>query len=128
MASSVGIVTDSVSLKVSELLKEVQLDYSPANIKIIDDVVSSVKESINKIPEDFQVYFVFSFAKFKLSLFIYIYIYAVCLQYVLKVLFFRLQLTWLQGLLEILKPIKLSLNSRGRRFLKFVAVIQYSVL
>lgn len=76
MASSVGIVTDSMSLKVSELLKEVQLDYSPANIKIIDDVVSSVKESINKIPEDFQVYFVFSFAKFKLSLFIYIYMYA----------------------------------------------------
>lgn len=72
MASSFGTVTDSMSLKVSELLKEVQLDYSPANIKIVDDVVSSIKESISKIPEDFQVYFVFLFAKFELSLFIYI--------------------------------------------------------
>lgn len=55
MTSSVGTFTDTMSLKVSELLKEVQLDYSPANVKIVDNVVSSIKESIDKIPEDFQV-------------------------------------------------------------------------
>lgn len=47
--------TDSRSLKLRELLKELQLDYSPSNTKIIDDVVSSIKEAIDGIPDDIQV-------------------------------------------------------------------------
>nr|GMC99114.1 nucleolar protein 6 [Ipomoea batatas] len=43
---------DSMTMRISELLKEVQLDYSPANTKIINDVVSSIKEAIDKIPEN----------------------------------------------------------------------------
>ncbi|KAK2981597.1 hypothetical protein RJ640_011127 [Escallonia rubra] len=46
---------DPMDLKVKELLKEAQLDYSPATTKRIDDVVSSIKEAINKIPEDLKV-------------------------------------------------------------------------
>lgn len=49
------VYEESMNLKVSELLKEVQLDYSPATTKTIDDVVSSIKEAINKIPEDLLV-------------------------------------------------------------------------
>lgn len=52
MASDARDSMDSMTLRISELLKEVQLDYSPANTKIIDDVVSSIKEAIDKIPED----------------------------------------------------------------------------
>ncbi|KAL3525384.1 hypothetical protein ACH5RR_013756 [Cinchona calisaya] len=55
MASDNAMITDSMSLKVTELLKEVQLDYSPATTKTVDDVVSSIKQVINKIPENFQV-------------------------------------------------------------------------
>ncbi|KZV53865.1 nucleolar protein 6 [Dorcoceras hygrometricum] len=47
--------TDSRNLKLSELLKEVRLDYSPANTKIINDVVSSIKKAIDGIPDDIQV-------------------------------------------------------------------------
>ncbi|RAL52526.1 hypothetical protein DM860_017220 [Cuscuta australis] len=43
---------DSMNMRISELLKEVQFDYSPANNKIIDDVVCSIKDAIDKIPED----------------------------------------------------------------------------
>ncbi|CAH9146997.1 unnamed protein product [Cuscuta epithymum] len=43
---------DGMKLRISELLKKVQLDYSPANTKIINDVVSFIKEAIDKIPED----------------------------------------------------------------------------
>lgn len=46
---------DSMDLKVSELLKEVQLDYSPQFTKLIDDTVSTIKASIDEIPEDFKV-------------------------------------------------------------------------
>lgn len=46
---------DTMSLKVAELMKEVQLDYSSATTKIINDAVLSIKECINKIPEDIQV-------------------------------------------------------------------------
>lgn len=49
------VYEESMNLKVRELLKEVQLDYSPATTKTIDDVVSSIKEAINKIPEDLLV-------------------------------------------------------------------------
>lgn len=45
-----------MSLKVTELLKEVQLDYSPATTQTVDDVVSSIKQVIDKIPENFQVW------------------------------------------------------------------------
>lgn len=48
--------TDSRSLKLRELLKELQLDYSPSNTKVIDDVVSSIKEAIDGIPDDIQVH------------------------------------------------------------------------
>lgn len=47
--------TDSMNLKVRELLKEVKFDYSPSTTKLLDDVVSSIKEAIDKIPEDLQV-------------------------------------------------------------------------
>ncbi|KAL8250850.1 hypothetical protein R6Q59_034543 [Mikania micrantha] len=47
--------TDTMNLKVAELMKEVQLDYSSTTSKLIDDVVFSIKECINKIPEDIQV-------------------------------------------------------------------------
>lgn len=50
-------VTDSNSmdLKVTELLNEVRLDYSPALTKHVNDTVSAIKDAIDKIPEDFQV-------------------------------------------------------------------------
>ncbi|KAK9284676.1 hypothetical protein L1049_023852 [Liquidambar formosana] len=42
-------------LKVRELLKEVQLDYSPSVTKLVDDTVSAIKDAIDKIPEDLNV-------------------------------------------------------------------------
>lgn len=50
-----GNLMDSMDLKVRELLKEVQLDYSPSFTKFVDDTVSAIKVSIDKIPEDVQV-------------------------------------------------------------------------
>ncbi|CAL2273862.1 unnamed protein product [Prunus armeniaca] len=47
--------TNSVDLKVTELLKEVQLDYSPAFTKAVDDAVSAIKGAIDKIPENLKV-------------------------------------------------------------------------
>ncbi|MFS7973292.1 putative Nrap protein domain 1 [Helianthus anomalus] len=47
--------TDTLNLKVAELLKEVQLDYSSSTTKTVDDAVLSIKKCINKIPEDTQV-------------------------------------------------------------------------
>lgn len=47
--------TNSMNLKVKELLKEVKLDYSPSFTKLIDDVIASIKEAIDKIPDDLQV-------------------------------------------------------------------------
>ncbi|ONH96837.1 hypothetical protein PRUPE_7G155300 [Prunus persica] len=47
--------TNSVDLKVTELLKEVQLDYSPAFTKEVDDAVSAIKGAIDKIPENLKV-------------------------------------------------------------------------
>ncbi|GMH24573.1 hypothetical protein Nepgr_026416 [Nepenthes gracilis] len=48
-------MTSPLELKWRELLKEVQLDYSPAFVKFVDDTVSSIKEAINRIPDDLQV-------------------------------------------------------------------------
>lgn len=53
----VGTLVDPVEFKVNELLKEVQVDYSPSLTKIVDDTVSAIKGAISKIPEDFQVLF-----------------------------------------------------------------------
>nr|XP_043615466.1 nucleolar protein 6 [Erigeron canadensis] len=48
--------TDTMSLKIAELMKEVQLDYSSSTItKTINDTVSSIKDCINGIPEDIKV-------------------------------------------------------------------------
>lgn len=44
-----------MNLKVQELLKEVKLNYSPATTKHVDDVVSSIRQVIDKIPDDIQV-------------------------------------------------------------------------
>jgi U3 small nucleolar RNA-associated protein 22 len=46
---------NSMDLKVEELLKEVQLEYSPALTKFVDDAVSSIKQAIDTIPEDLKV-------------------------------------------------------------------------
>ncbi|PNX80759.1 nucleolar protein 6-like, partial [Trifolium pratense] len=46
---------DSMEFKLSELLKEVQLDYSPQFSKLVNDTVSSIKSSIDKIPQDYKV-------------------------------------------------------------------------
>ncbi|KAF7151525.1 hypothetical protein RHSIM_Rhsim02G0060300 [Rhododendron simsii] len=43
------------NLKVRELLKEVQLDYSPSFTKLVDDTVSAIKDAIDRIPQDLQV-------------------------------------------------------------------------
>ncbi|KAF3441314.1 hypothetical protein FNV43_RR15227 [Rhamnella rubrinervis] len=48
-------LTDSMDLKVRELLKEVQLDYSPSFTKLVDDTVSAIKEAIDEIPEDLKI-------------------------------------------------------------------------
>nr|XP_016452559.1 PREDICTED: nucleolar protein 6 [Nicotiana tabacum]XP_016452560.1 PREDICTED: nucleolar protein 6 [Nicotiana tabacum]XP_016452561.1 PREDICTED: nucleolar protein 6 [Nicotiana tabacum] len=52
MASDTLTYTDSMNLKVKELLKEVQLEYSPETTATVDKVVSAIKEAIDKIPED----------------------------------------------------------------------------
>jgi U3 small nucleolar RNA-associated protein 22 len=46
---------DSMEFKLNELLKEVQLDYSPQFVKLVNDTVSSIKSSIDKIPKDYKV-------------------------------------------------------------------------
>ncbi|MCL7023428.1 hypothetical protein MKW94_008534 [Papaver nudicaule] len=56
VVSSTGAVIDPMDFKVSEALKEVQLDYeSPTLTKFIDETISSIKQLINKIPEDLKV-------------------------------------------------------------------------
>lgn len=47
--------TDSMDLKLRELLKENQLEYSPALTKLIDDTVSAIKNAIKTIPKDLKV-------------------------------------------------------------------------
>ncbi|XP_026393536.1 nucleolar protein 6-like isoform X1 [Papaver somniferum] len=56
VVSSTGAVIDPMDFKVSEVLKEVQLDYeSPIITKFIDETISSIKKVINKIPQDLKV-------------------------------------------------------------------------
>lgn len=40
-----------MSFKVRELLKEVQLEYSPETTATVDNFVSAIKKAIDKIPE-----------------------------------------------------------------------------
>ncbi|XP_022152358.1 nucleolar protein 6 [Momordica charantia] len=44
-----------MELKVRELLKEFQLDYSPALVKRVEDTVSAIKNAIKLIPDDSKV-------------------------------------------------------------------------
>ncbi|KAI3902275.1 hypothetical protein MKW92_046280 [Papaver armeniacum] len=56
VVSSTGAVIDPMDFKVSEVLKEVQLDYeSPTITKFIDETIASIKKVINKIPQDLKV-------------------------------------------------------------------------
>eukprot|EP00257_Ricinus_communis_P021381 XP_015580860.1 nucleolar protein 6 [Ricinus communis] len=48
-------VEASLDLKITELLKSVELDYSPCLTKLVDDTISAIKESINKIPQGLAV-------------------------------------------------------------------------
>ncbi|WJZ86013.1 hypothetical protein VitviT2T_005516 [Vitis vinifera] len=48
-------IMEPMDLKVRELLKEVQLDYSSATTKLVDDTVSAIKQAIDTIPEDLKV-------------------------------------------------------------------------
>lgn len=52
MASDTLTYTDSMNFKVRELLKEVQFECSPETTATVDNVVSGIKEAIDKIPED----------------------------------------------------------------------------
>lgn len=52
MASDTSTYTDSMNFKVSELLKDVQLEHSPETTATVDKVVSGIKEAIDKTPED----------------------------------------------------------------------------
>jgi len=56
-----AIAMESTELKVSELLKEVNLDYTPQFTKLVDNTVSAIKASIDKIPNDFRVIILFAF-------------------------------------------------------------------
>nr|POE62452.1 hypothetical protein CFP56_26383 [Quercus suber] len=47
--------SDSMDLKVRELLKEVTLDYLPTLSKHINDTVLAIKDTINKIPDELKV-------------------------------------------------------------------------
>ena len=49
--------SDSMDLKVRELLKEATLDYSPTLSKHVNDTVSAIKDAIDKIPDDLKVMF-----------------------------------------------------------------------
>ncbi|KAG8383986.1 hypothetical protein BUALT_Bualt04G0070800 [Buddleja alternifolia] len=55
MASVAETSPDSTNLKLTELLKEVKLDYSAANTKIVNDVVSSIRDAIDEISDGLQV-------------------------------------------------------------------------
>ncbi|XP_043710808.1 nucleolar protein 6 isoform X3 [Telopea speciosissima] len=49
------VIMDPMDLKMTELLKEVQLDYSPTVTRFVDETVSAIREAIDKIPEDVKV-------------------------------------------------------------------------
>ncbi|VVB10024.1 unnamed protein product [Arabis nemorensis] len=50
----IDTVTDSRTLKVNDLLKDIRIDYDSLT-NLVDDFVSSIKESIDAIPDDFKV-------------------------------------------------------------------------
>ena len=53
-----------MDLKVRELLKEVTLNYSPTLTKHVNDTVSAIKDTIDKIPDELKVMFaLYSFSK-----------------------------------------------------------------
>lgn len=56
MASGAETYPDSTNLKLRELLKEVQLDYSPENTAIIHDTVSAIRVAIDNIPDGLLVH------------------------------------------------------------------------
>ncbi|KAH6800552.1 nucleolar protein [Perilla frutescens var. hirtella] len=55
MASGAETYMDSTDLKLKELLKEVQLDYSPENTSVVDSFVSAIKDTIDSIPDGLPV-------------------------------------------------------------------------
>lgn len=55
MEDNTAAIMDSTELKLSELLKEVNVDYSPQLSKLVDDTVSAIKASIDTIPNDTKV-------------------------------------------------------------------------
>ncbi|KAE8667637.1 hypothetical protein F3Y22_tig00112383pilonHSYRG00143 [Hibiscus syriacus] len=48
------IFISSMEFKVQELLKEVRLHYSLELTKLVDDTITAIKFSLDKIPEDLQ--------------------------------------------------------------------------
>nr|GEX34116.1 nucleolar protein 6 [Tanacetum cinerariifolium] len=54
-AATADDITDTVTLKITELMKEVQLDYSSQTTTFVNDVVSSIQNVINNIPDNLQV-------------------------------------------------------------------------
>ncbi|KAB5547640.1 hypothetical protein DKX38_011046 [Salix brachista] len=49
------ILAEPMDFKVSELINEVQIDHSPAFTKHVNDTVSSIRNSIDKIPDNLVV-------------------------------------------------------------------------
>lgn len=54
---------DPMEMKVTELVKEFQLDYSSALPKLVEDTVSAIKKAIKLIPDDLKVAFLFILTK-----------------------------------------------------------------
>ena len=53
-----------MDMKVRKLLKEVTLNYSPTLTKHVNDTVSAIKDTIDKIPDELKVMFaLYSFSK-----------------------------------------------------------------
>lgn len=46
---------EAMNLRVGELLKDVQLNYSPSVITFVDGTVTAIRDAINRIPEDENV-------------------------------------------------------------------------
>jgi hypothetical protein len=50
-------LTEPMDFKVSELINEVQIEHSPSFTKLVNDTVSSIQNSIDKIPNNLVVPF-----------------------------------------------------------------------
>lgn len=50
-----NMAVEPLGYRVSELIKEVNLELSPSHTKLVENTISSIKSVINNIPEDFQV-------------------------------------------------------------------------